>query len=72
MGNREKFRHQKVVEEKINRRTSIRDYAKKLYRKTKDSEIRLMLERENNGTVTTEFFENWIKERESKEEIPNG
>jgi len=64
MCNRDRFRKKQVIEEKKSRRESIRDYAKKLFRRTNDTEIQRMLEKEYNGTITAEYLENWVQERE--------
>ena len=66
MLNRDKFRSKNIAEEKKSRRESIRDYAKSLFRKTKDKEIQKMLENEYKGSITTEDLEDWIKKKDSE------
>jgi len=64
MSNRDRFRKSHVQEEKKSRREGIREYAKNLFRRTKDQAIQKMLEDENDGTITAEYLENQIREKE--------
>lgn len=66
MNNRDRFRNQRIVEEKKSRRDSIRDYGKMLFRTTKDPTIQKMLENEYKGSVTTEYLENFLKKKEGE------
>jgi len=68
MTNRDRFRKKREAVERKSRRDMVRDHGKKLFRETKEASIQDMLQKEQEGTVTTGYLEKWLKEKQSEME----
>lgn len=61
ISNQSKIRKIKSENEKSNRRQTVRDYAKELFRKTKDKDIQYQMQLEYDGTITLMELERFLK-----------
>jgi len=71
MNNRDRIRQRKTHIEEKSQRDSIRQHAKILYRRTKDSKIQKWLDWEKDDTISTEELEEYLINYEKENEVKN-